>query len=130
EAFAATAAAAVATAQQSANQALERSIMASERERQRWARELHDETLQEFAGLRLLLSAARRSDDTDTMRAAIDESVTRISEGIGNLRSLITDLRPAALDELGAAAALEALADRVRRQSGVTVELDVELGYE
>src|SRR5204862_3348280 len=45
EAFAASAATAVATAQQSASQALERSIVASERERQRWARELHDETL-------------------------------------------------------------------------------------
>jgi signal transduction histidine kinase len=130
EAFAAAAATAVATAQQSASQALERSMIASERERQRWARELHDETLQEMAGLRLLLAGARRSDDIERVHAAVDEGMERITVGIANLRSLITDLRPAALDELGPQAALEALVERVHRQSGLSIELEVDLAYE
>jgi signal transduction histidine kinase len=42
----------VATAQDVAAQALQRSIAAAEQERTRWAREqLHDETLQELAAL-------------------------------------------------------------------------------
>ena len=60
EAFAASAATAVATAQSAAVQGLRRSIEASERERTRWARELHDETLQELAALKLTLNGARR----------------------------------------------------------------------
>ena len=63
QAFAASAATAVATAQTASNEALRRSMQASEQERRRWARELHDETLQELAGLKVLLSGARRSDD-------------------------------------------------------------------
>ena len=59
QAFAASAATAVATAQSADDAALRRSIAASEAERARWARELHDETLQQLAGLRVLL--ARRA---------------------------------------------------------------------
>ena len=39
---------------------------------------------------------------------------TRLGEGIDALRAIITDLRPAALDQLGAKAALEALVERAR----------------
>ncbi len=49
---------------------------------------------------------------------------------MANLRALITDLRPAALDELGLAAALESLAERAANQLDVEVELDVDLAYE
>lgn len=129
-AFATTAANAVATGQQAASQALERSIAASERERARWARELHDETLQELAGLRLLLAATRRSDDLEKVRAALADGLERIDAGIQNLRAIITDLRPAALDQLGVQAALEALAGRVEAQTGVTIALDVGLAHE
>ena len=47
---------------------------ASEQERRRWARELHDETLQELAGLKVLLSGARRSDDRRALDAAVDQA--------------------------------------------------------
>ena len=60
EAFAASAATAVASAQEFTAHGRRLSIEASERERQRWARELHDQTLQDLAGLRVTLSAARR----------------------------------------------------------------------
>ena len=46
------------------------SIAATERERGRWARELHDESLQSLAGLRVLLSAARRSEPRGGRQAA------------------------------------------------------------
>ena len=53
-----------------------------------------------------------------------------ITDGIANLRALITDLRPAALDELGPEPAVEALVERVRAQIGLEIELDVDLAYE
>jgi signal transduction histidine kinase len=122
-AFAASAATAVATAQNAGEEALRRSLEASEAERGRWARELHDETLQQLAGLRMLLAGARRSGDRDRIDAAIESALEQITSGIGDLRSLITDLRPAALDELGLTPALESLAER----SEIDIELRIEL---
>jgi signal transduction histidine kinase len=130
QAFAASAATAVATAQTVQTHSIERSIRASEAERTRWARELHDETLQELGGLRVLLSAARRSDDAGRVDEALEQAVDLVTHGIGNLRALITDLRPAALDQIGPLAALTALVDRVRAMSDVAVSLDADLDFE
>lgn len=130
QAFAASAATAVATAQTASDDALRRSIEASEVERARWARELHDETLQQLAGLRVLLSGARRSGDPERIGAALDEAIELLAGGIGDLRALITDLRPAALDELGTKAALETLIERVTQQSGLEIALEVDLAFE
>ena len=130
EAFAASAAIAVATAQHAGDEALRRSLEASEQERSRWARELHDETLQQFAGLRVLLSAARRSGDRAGSTPRSSEAIEHITTGIGDLRSLITDLRPAALDEFGIRPALETLVTRVSRQSDLAVDLEIDLAYE
>ncbi len=130
EAFAASAAIAVATAQHAGDEALRRSLEASERERSRWARELHDETLQQFAGLRVLLSSARRSGDPALIDSSIGDAIEHITTSIGDLRSLISDLRPAALDEFGIKPALEALVARVVRQSDVAVDLEVDLAYD
>lgn len=128
QAFAASAATAVATAQNASEDALRRGIEASEAERTRWARELHDDTLQQLAGLRMLLSGARRSGDAERMRGAIDQALEQITTAVGDLRSLITELRPAALDELGITPALESLVARFVRQTDLEVELEVELG--
>src|SRR5689334_4277158 len=130
QAFAASAAMAVATAQTAGDEALRRSLEASENERARWARELHDETLQAMAGLRVLLSGARRSGDPDRIVAAMGEAIELLEHGIADLRALITDLRPAALDELGTQAALETLIARVAQQSGLEIDLDVDLAFE
>jgi signal transduction histidine kinase len=127
ESFAASAASAVATAQTARDEALRRSIRASEEERRRWARELHDQTLQDLAGVRMLLSGAARSQDPAELRDAVRHAVDLLGDGVTNLRSLINDLRPAALDELGLGAALDTLADRVQRVSGVRVELIADL---
>jgi signal transduction histidine kinase len=130
QAFAASAATAVATAQSASAEAVRRSLSASEEERRRWARELHDETLQELAGLKVLLSGARRTDDIERSRAAIDQALEIIGDGIANLRALITDLRPASLDELGTEPALNALVTRFGAQTGLEIDLEVDLAYE
>jgi signal transduction histidine kinase len=130
QAFAASAATAVMTAQNVTAQGLQRSVEASERERVRWARELHDETLQELAALRIALSSARKSGEAQALERAAEEAVERATAAIAALRNLITDMRPAALDELGAGAALEALIDRTGRLSGLTITTDIDLAYE
>jgi len=123
--FAASAATAVALAQSVLADRLRSTFSAADAERKRWARELHDETLQGLAGLRVLLSAALRGDDLPHARAAMRDAVQRIEVEVDNLRSIITDLRPAALDELGLRAAIEALLDRHQEQSGLKIEHDL-----
>jgi signal transduction histidine kinase len=120
----------VATAESVATDRRRQRLAAAEQERGRWARELHDETLQGLAGLRLGLSAAlRAADPGDPMADAVRQAIGQIGEEITGLRSLITDLRPPALDELGLEAAVVALADRARR-NGLEVDTSIDLAHE
>jgi signal transduction histidine kinase len=125
--FAASAATAVAMAQSVQADRLRSSLAAAERERGRWARELHDETLQGLGGLRVLLSSALRRGDAERGQQAMKEAVERIEREIKNLRAIITELRPAALDELGLGTAIEALLQRHREQGGLKIEGEIAL---
>ncbi|HYM58974.1 MAG TPA: GAF domain-containing sensor histidine kinase [Solirubrobacteraceae bacterium] len=129
-AFAASAATAVATGRSVEEGRLRESIEASEQERRRWARELHDETLQSLAGLRVLLSSAVRGQDEGELRAAVGEAIANVTDEIANLRNLITELRPAALDDYGPAAAIKSLAERTAGVDGLVVESHVDLAWE
>lgn len=119
--FAASAATAVALAQSVLADRLRASLAAADEERKRWARELHDETLQGLGGLRVLLSAALRRDEAERSREAMREAVSHLEREIANLRSIITELRPAALDELGLRAAIESLLDRYSEQNSFEI---------
>jgi two-component system, NarL family, sensor histidine kinase DevS len=129
EAFAASAATAVATAQTVEAQALQRSVEASELERQRWARELHDDSLQELAAVKLRLGALARTKPAD-LPAAVAQAVEHVDASIQAMRSLITDMRPASLDQLGVGPALEALVERSAALSGVDIRMHVDLSEE
>ncbi len=128
-AFAASAATAVATAQSVATERHRQRLAAAEGERRRWARELHDDTLQSLSALRIGLSTAARSTRPEALREAFLHGIEQLEEGITNLRALIADLRPAALDELGTQAAVEALAERAARR-GIEVDVSIELAHE
>ena len=126
-AFAASAANAVAMRRSVESDRLRSSIAAADAERTRWARELHDETLQGLGALRLLLSSARRSGELTRTALVVDEAIEQIEHEIENLHAIISDLRPASLDELGLRPALEALLDRRRQHTGLAVTMDLEL---
>jgi signal transduction histidine kinase len=127
EAFAVQAATAVATATTVEADRLRRSLAAAEAERGRWARELHDETLQALGALKVLLSSASRLDDAEAMRAAMRQGVDQLTGDIQSLRSMIAELRPPALDELGLGPALTSLAQRTSTTTGLEVRADVDL---
>ncbi len=129
EAFAASAATAIATAVTVEAERRRQRIAAAEQERAHWARELHDETLQNLAALRLGLAAQARDSRPEAVMEVIRDAVTQLEQEIRSLRALVTDLRPAALDDLGAQAAIEDLAERARGR-GLTVELAIDLAYE
>jgi signal transduction histidine kinase len=125
--FAASAATAVATARTVEADRLRHSLQAAEAERRRWARELHDETLQALGGLKVLLNGAARSGDVEVLRGALTDASEHVAREIENLRAIITELRPAALDELGLAPALATLAKRVASTSGLEVHTAIDI---
>jgi signal transduction histidine kinase len=110
--FGASAANAIAISRSVESERLRASLAAADAERSRWARELHDDTLQIFGGLRVLLASTLRRADPVRYEPAIGEAIEEISQGIEGLRAIISDLRPAALDEIGLRPALDALLDR------------------
>jgi signal transduction histidine kinase len=133
ESFAASAATAVATAQTVESERLQQRVEVSEHERQRWARELHDETLQGLAAIRISLATALQSDAPDRsekIAAAAAETVDRLEGQINELSRLINDLRPASLERLGLAGALQALAEESEARGGLDVVAEIELDGE
>ena len=129
EAFAVSAATAVATAQSVETDRRRHRLAATEQERARCARELRDETLRNLASVRLGLAAQLEGRELEAAIEAIREAVERLEIEMEKLRSLIADLRPAALDEMGAEQAIENLAERARDR-GVEVELTIDLAPE
>ena len=128
ESFADQSATAVATVRTVQEDRLRRSIAAAEDERRRWARELHDETLQALGALKVLLSGASRLEDADAVRDALATASEQLGSDIASLRGIIAELRPAALDQLGLAPALSSLRQRTTVASGLDVRIEVQLG--
>lgn len=108
---------------------LHATIAAAEHERRRWARELHDETLQGLGALKLGLTAALRAEDPARREALLESVLSGIDREVTNLRGIIRDLRPAVLDDLGLKAALRTLAERTSER-GVAVSSQLRIGDE
>ena len=127
--FATTAAVAVGTAQSlSADRQRERTA-AAEAERRRWARELHDETLQGLAAVRVMLAFSRRAGEAE-LRATVEQAADDLQGEVDRLRDIIHDVRPSSLDDLGLMAAMEALVARHAHDGGPALRLEVDLDHE
>jgi signal transduction histidine kinase len=124
---AASAATAVATARSVAATRLRLSLEAADQARARWARELHDETLQGLTGARMVLSAGLARGDSEALRHSAQAADVHLGEEIRNLRDLIAELRPAALDDLGLGPAIESLAKRQAAIGGFGIEVEIDL---
>jgi signal transduction histidine kinase len=130
ESFATSAAGTIAATRAIADERVHLAMSSSERERQRWARELHDETLQELGALNVMLETAIQVDDAAAIRHGVAQAHEQISTIIDAVRGLISELRPAALDQLGVAAGVESFAERLAERSGLPIELDLDLAHE
>jgi signal transduction histidine kinase len=103
---------------------LRATITAADAERGRWARELHDQTLQSLGALRVLLASALRRGDPGLVEEAMRQAIDDIELETDNLRAIISDLRPSLLDDLGLVPAIEALVER-RQRSGLDIVADL-----
>lgn len=97
-------------------------------ERNRLARELHDSVTQMLFSLTLNLEAASGIIETKPAKAAtlVTRSQEMATEALAEMRSLIFELRPAALQEKGLAAALANHINLFRRRQSMEVSLTLE----
>lgn len=133
QSFATSAATAVATAQTVESERLRQQVESAEKERERWARELHDDALQGLAAIRINLATALQSkaeDRAERIESAAEQTLERLEGQINELNRLINDLRPAALERLGLAGALRALAEESAARGGIEVEARIDLAAE
>jgi signal transduction histidine kinase len=112
----------------------ERLVLAREEERRRLRRDLHDELAPTLAALGLSAATVGELIPTDPKGAAFanEKLQTVIRATVGDVRRLVYDLRPPALDELGLIEAIRERASRYGAQEGgvrVTVEAPDELPH-
>jgi signal transduction histidine kinase len=96
---------------------------AEERQKRHIATELHDGIVQTLSVLSLKLELLRLSDDPDALSESLESLQTEVGHIIADVRSLMEQLSPAALYELGLEASLRTLAEVQRERFGVQVEI-------
>ncbi len=87
--------------------------LAAERERRRIGVELHDRTIQNLGLTRVKLAQLRECVDLDGSAPLFDNIYDLVKETIRDTRSLLAEISPPVLYELGFEAAVEWLADQV-----------------
>jgi signal transduction histidine kinase len=92
----------------------ERLVATREEERRRLRRDLHDGLGAQLAGLNVQAGTLRRliPHDPDAADEVVVELRDELRSAIADIRRLVYDLRPPALDDLGLAEALRRLAER------------------
>ncbi len=96
--------------------------LAEEKGRRRIAADLHDRIGQALALAQIKLSEAR-GRIADGPRDAVDEAVALLAQSINDTRTLIFDLSPPVLYDLGLKEALAWLAEDVEKRHGIRVEI-------
>ena len=107
-----------------------RLIAAQEVERARIARDLHDDTSQQLAGLAIALSGLKRRvgalPGVEDLQADVSSLQQRTIALAENVRHLSHDLHPSVLEHAGLVAALAAYCTDVQRQQTVAVTFSAE----
>ncbi|MEJ2887034.1 sensor histidine kinase [Actinomycetospora aeridis] len=100
-------------------------VTAREEERRRLRRDLHDSVGPGLGAVTLRIETARglAARDPDAADAVLAQAVTDVGTLLADVRRLVHDLRPPALDELGLLGALRAQA---RKLSGDGLEITVD----
>ena len=102
-----------------------RALLVQEGERQRVARELHDEVGQTLTGVMLQVEGLARTIPEES-RDQLDELRETARHGTEEVRRIVRRLRPEALEDLGLQSALAALATSIGEQAGLRIERRLE----
>ncbi len=94
--------------------------LSEERERRRIAADLHDRTVQNLALSRIKTGALRKSLSSEEGSTILTEIQALIDQTIHDTRSLVFELSPPVLYELGFEPAVEWLTEQMEARNGVT----------
>jgi signal transduction histidine kinase len=101
-------------------------VAAQESERQRMARDLHDETGQALTAIGLGLRGleSQLAQDPEKAAGTLHELQGLTADSLRELQRLMADLRPSHLDDLGLAAALRWYAAKLEERYPIKVRVD------
>ena len=99
-----------------------RIVQQHEEERRRVSLELHDQTAQVWAAVKMQLGLLREGSPPE-LSPRFDRTLDLVDTGIQSIRSVTTNLRPPLLDDLGLGPALRALVETFETQSHLDVTL-------
>ncbi len=104
----------------------ERLVLGREDDRRRMRRDLHDGLGPALGGVALRLDAAGNAVESDPARARdlVRLARTEVADALDDVRRLVHDLRPPALDDLGLEASLRQHAQRLQPEVAVEVHAD------
>ena len=97
--------------------------MTEERQRRELATSLHDRIGQELALIKLRLESVRGCARDDAHNQVIDQVCDQAADVLQQTRTLMFEISPPILHELGLGPALEWLADSARSQHGLAVDV-------
>ena len=104
-----------------------RIVDAQEAERQRIARDLHDETGQSLTALGMGLRglAGKLNPRNKELTGTLHKLESLTTESLRELQRLISDLRPSHLDDLGLSSTLRWYTSRIQEDSSISIRVDV-----
>jgi signal transduction histidine kinase len=112
-------------------------LVGRERERRRLAHDLHDGVVQQLIGISYQIAEGRRRVDNgsdpsvaqrpEEMASTLEVIRRGVLGVVTQLRGMISELRPAGLEELGLTTALEGYVAHLRRDGGAEAEIHLNL---
>ncbi|HEY1312966.1 MAG TPA: PAS domain-containing protein [Steroidobacteraceae bacterium] len=100
-------------------------LVVQEKERNRIARELHDDVQQILVGLRMSMESSPRAPGNDLPTNDIETWITLVREAIDHLHALTISLRSPAIGERGLATELRAYIERLVLAEGQDIHTDI-----
>ena len=99
-----------------------------EEERRRIARDLHDGPAQILTNISMKLEIMKMMIDTnpDMAKSQVDQLHKRVGAVVNDIRHLIYDLRPIAVDEVGFLEAIEALCIKCENGWGIAIRCEIQ----
>jgi two-component system, NarL family, sensor kinase len=107
----------------------QRVVRSQEDERARLSRDLHDGISQWLVSIKLQIEAGiiklgGNAEQVASARSAFERTAGQLNDVLGEVRRISHDLRPAILDDLGLAAALDHLAHEWEEHAGIPIAFD------